>query len=265
MLKSLLPIFFSLLFSVTQYSAASESRGRDIAIAVDTYNRGYGDFEVRMQMQLFDRKGKLRVSRKVLQRVLEVEVGDITRKSIVVFEEPPADRGVGLLSVIRKVNDNEQFLYLPSIRRTKRIVSRSRAGAFAGSELSYEDLDPDDVLQFEYVYLGTREYAGQACELIERVPKNKNSGYAKQHVCYSMSAFQPLRIESFDRKDELLKVHEYAGYRVFLDKYYRPTTLSVTNVQTKKRTTLVFDEYSHRVGFQDSNFRKEQLENFVYD
>ncbi len=236
-----------------------------IARQIDLYNKGYIDYETDIVMRLYGRHGELVVEKSLVQKTLEVESKDIVRRSILAFNEPKVDRGVALLSVIHRESENEQYLYLPSLKRTKRIVSRSRSGSFAASEVSYEDLDPDPLDAYTYAYVRQEKVDGVEVEVIERFPQSRHSGYARQRIWYDMAKHQAIQIESFDRKDALLKQHEFSNFKMYLDKYYRPLEISVANVQTGRRTELLFFDYNHRVGFTPDQFRQTALEDVRFN
>jgi hypothetical protein len=124
-MKNLNKIFFSVLFFFFLNLIHSEETNRGLAIALkaDDSFSGYGDSKTNLKMMLKDRKG-LVTERVMKMRLLEVpEDGD---KSLIVFDSPRDVRGVAVLSHAHKVGSDEQWLYLPALKRVKRVASKNR-------------------------------------------------------------------------------------------------------------------------------------------
>ena len=127
---------FILAMTLILSGGISANKGLEIAKLSDKNNDGYGDSSSSMTMQLINRKGDV-VERKLAFKRLEVpEDGD---KSIAVFESPRDVKGVAILSYAQKVESDDQWLYLPALKRVKRIASKNKSGPFLGSEFSFED------------------------------------------------------------------------------------------------------------------------------
>ena len=132
---------FCILISSISYHI-SANKALEIAILNDQNNNGFIDSSSDMTMNLINRKGDV-VSRKLRFKRLEVpEDGD---KSIAVFESPRDVKGVAILSYAHKVKSDDQWLYLPALKRVKRIASKNKSGPFLGSEFSFEDFSFQDV------------------------------------------------------------------------------------------------------------------------
>ncbi|MDE2964972.1 MAG: outer membrane lipoprotein-sorting protein, partial [Acidobacteriota bacterium] len=109
----------------------AKARGRKIALEARERGDGFGDFSARQTMVLRNRGGQ--ESRRQLRlQVLEVPgEGD---KNLFVFDEPRDVKGTALLIHSHREKDDEQWLYLPALRRVKRISSSNQSGSFMGSE-----------------------------------------------------------------------------------------------------------------------------------
>ncbi len=120
-------------------------------------------------------------ARKIRVRTLEVE-GD-GDKSLTIFDNPRDVKGTAFLTFSHKQGDDDQWLYLPALKRVKRISARNKSGSFVGSEFAYEDISSREVAKYTYRWIRNEVYAGQACFVIERYPVDKkNSGYKRQVV-----------------------------------------------------------------------------------
>jgi hypothetical protein len=119
---------------------AAEDRGLTIMEDQRRINSGYRDELVLYKMVLVNSKGD-RSERSLELRTLEgPEAGD---KTLLIFRDPPDVRGTTLLTHENRGGDDDQWLYLPALRRSRRIGSSNKASSFVGSELAYEDLAPE--------------------------------------------------------------------------------------------------------------------------
>ena len=127
-----------------------EEKGLAIAIESDKRDLGYGDFEADGEMVLKDKGGResRRVFRNMTFERADNGLGDL---GVIVFEKPRDIRGTALLTHAQiEPSDDDQWLYLPSVKRVKRISSSNRTGKFVSSEFSYEDLGSQEVNDYTY-------------------------------------------------------------------------------------------------------------------
>ena len=116
---------------------AAEEAGIEIAREARARKSGFGNFTARQVMVLRNKRGQ-ESRRQIRVRVLEVE-GD-GDKSMFVFDQPRDVEGTAFLIYSHKEDADEQWLYLPALKRVKRISSSNRSGSFMGSEFAYEDM-----------------------------------------------------------------------------------------------------------------------------
>jgi outer membrane lipoprotein-sorting protein len=235
-----------------------EQKGLAIAVEADRRNQGFGDTSATMQMILRNRQGE-ESKREIRTRTLEVpDDGD---KSLIVFDQPRDVAGTALLTFTHKTGDDDRWLYLPALKRVKRIASSNKSGPFMGSEFAYEDLGSQEVEKYTYKYLRDETLDGQACFVSERYPVDKDSGYTRMVVWIDQKEYRPLKVEYYDRKQSLLKTLTFADYQQYLGKYWRPGKLDMVNHQTGKSTTLLFKDYKFRAGLKDRDFDQNSLQN----
>lgn len=235
-------------------------KGLDIAKAIDQRDSGWGSFSAQMEMILENRAGKTS-TRKIESRQLEVSSdGD---KSLSLFKEPRDVKGTAMLTFSHGLDDDDQWLYLPAIKRVKRIASKNRSGPFMGSEFAFEDLGSQEVDKFTYTYLRD-EACGEdmQCTVSERIPAYKNSGYKRQITWIDKTEFRPVKIEFYDRKDSLLKTLTMAGYQEY-NGFWRADTFKMENHQTGKKTILHWKNYDFSVNFSERDFNKNALKRLL--
>ncbi len=235
-----------------------EEKGLQIAIAADARDSGWSDWTARARMVLRNRQGQTSTRELRLQALEQEADGD---KRLIVFDEPRDVKGTAFLVFTKKRGNDDQWLYLPALKRVKRIASNNQAGPFVGSEFAYEDLSSQEVEKYSYKYLRDEDVDGQACYVIERYPVDENSGYTRQVVWLDQQEYRVLKTEYYDRKSELLKTFVAEGYRSYGDNYWRATRYVMVNHQTGKSTDLLWEDYTFTQGLTDRQFDQRSLRN----
>jgi len=247
-------ILLILPFSLLAQTA--EQRGLEIAVEADRRDSGFHDSSASLQMVLRNKQGQESI-REIRVRTLEQQ--DDGDKSLTIFDEPADVKGTNFLSFTHKSGPDDQWLYLPALKRVKRISSRNKSGPFMGSEFAYEDLSSQEVEKFTYKYLRDESYEGMDCFVIERDPVDKYSGYTRQIVWIDKQEYRPHRIEFYDRKNALLKTLTYQDYHQYLDKYWRAHDMFMENHQTGKSTRLIWSDYQFQSGQKERDFDRNSL------
>ena len=99
----------------------------------------------------------------------------------------------------------------------------------------------------------------RAVLVIERDPLDKYSGYTRQVTWIDRDEYRLRRVDYYDRRGNLLKTMRLLGYRQYLDKYWRPGEMQMTNHQTGKSTILRFNNYQFRTGLTERDFSRDAL------
>ncbi|MCC2614682.1 outer membrane lipoprotein-sorting protein [Aestuariibacter halophilus] len=251
----LLPVLLSLVFSNVQAQTAEE-KGLAIAKERKARDRGWGDTQADMSMILRTAHGQ-ETERKMRVKSLEVmEDGD---KGLTIFDQPRDVKGTAFLNFSHPLEPDDQWMYLPALKRVKRIASRNKSGPFMGSEFAFEDMSSFEVEKYRYRYLRDETLDGQTMFVVEHVPVDKYSGYSKMVAWVDQAHYRPFKIEYYDRKGDLLKVLTMYDYRQYLDKYWRPQRAEMYNEQTGKSTEMITHNMTFRTGLSDSDFDKNSL------
>ena len=195
--------------------------------------------------------------RKMRLKSLEVENdGD---KALTIFDQPRDVKGTPFLSFSHATTPDDQWMYLPALKRVKRIASRNKSGPFMGSEFAFEDLSSFEVEKYSYQYLRDELFNGEDTFVVESDPVDKYSGYTKQVNWIDKAHYRPLKIEFYDRKGSLLKTLTFSDYKLYLDKYWRADKMSMVNNQTGKSTDFITKELIFKTGLKDEDFNKATL------
>jgi hypothetical protein len=251
-----LPLTLIALLPLDAAAETPEEKGLAIAVEADKRDFGWVDGKADMLMTLRNKQGE-ESQRSLSIKSLEVE-GD-GDKSLSVFDSPKDIKGTAFLSYTHALTPDDQWLYLPALKRVKRIASANKSGPFVGSEFAYEDLTSQEVEKYTYKWLRDDEFDGRPVFVVEAYPAYENSGYARQVVWLDKEMYQPLRIEFFDRKNAKLKTLTQTEYQQYLDQYWRPGRMNMLNHQTGKSTELIWENYQFRTGLKDRDFDRDTL------
>ena len=250
-------VFTIIMFAlgvVTLHAQSAEERGLEIAKAADKADQGFNSAIVDLKMTLKNKNGQTS-ERSLTNRILELtEDGD---KSLIVFNSPKDVKGTATLTYTHKIGADDQWLYLPSIKRVKRISSNNKSGPFVGSEFAYEDLSSQEVEKYTYKFL--KEEGGLL--IVEQDPVDPKSGYTRRIATYNKDkGYRIEKVEFYDRKNALLKTLTYSDYQLYKEKFWRASTLNMVNHQSNKETLLQFSEYNFDIELSDDDFTQVALQ-----
>ena len=253
-MKKLIVLAISILSTIGINAQTAEERGLEIAKTAEQADLGFGSSTVELKMTLKNKNGQTS-ERSLTTRTLELtEDGD---KSMIVFNSPKDVKGTSTLTFTHKIGSDDQWLYLPSIKRVKRISSNNKSGPFVGSEFAYEDLSSQEVEKYAYKFL---EEKGDLL-VVEQDPVDPKSGYTRRLVTYNKSkGYRVENVEFYDRKNALLKTLNYSDYKLYKDKFWRAGTFKMVNHQSNKETTLNFSDYNFEANLTEDDFSQAALQ-----
>ena len=242
-----------ILFSNLTFAQDAAQKGMEIAKAADLADQGFGSNTAELKMILKNKNGQTS-ERFLYSRTLELtEDGD---KSMIVFNSPKYVKGTATLTFTHKEGSDDQWLFLPSIKRVKRISSNNKSGPFMGSEFAYEDLSSQEVEKYSYKFI---EMKGDLA-IVEQDPVDPKSGYTRRIVTYNTTkGYRIEKVDFYDRKNALLKTLIYKGYKQYKNKHWRPDAMVMTNHQTNKETELIFTNYDFEINLTDKDFTQSAL------
>jgi outer membrane lipoprotein-sorting protein len=254
MRKTFILLFLS--FSFTCLAESPEEKGLAIAVEADKRDTGWIDSTNDLQMILRNAQGQ--ESKRDI-RLKTLEVTDDGDKSMSIFDTPRDVKGTAFLSYTHAITPDDQWLYLPALKRIKRISSANKSGPFMGSEFAYEDISSQEIEKYTYKWLRNEILNGKNVFVIERYPVYKHSGYKRMIAWIDKEIYMPLKIEFYDRKDALLKTLTVHDYKQYLEQYWRADRQEMINHQSKKNTTLLWSNYQFNTGLTNRNFDKNSL------
>jgi len=255
-MKKILLLSLLAFFSTQAFAVTAEEKGLQIITELDKRDTGFGDSKAILKMRLINRKGDESL-RSLKMKTLEV-IGD-GDKSLIIFNSPRDIKGTAFLSFTHALVPDEQWLYMPALKRVKRISSSNKSGPFLGSEYAFEDLTSFEVAKYGYKYLNDEEVEGIACYVIELIPKYEHSGYTREVAWIDKERYIAIKVDYYDRKNALLKTQLFKDYKQYLNQYWRAGEQLMSNHQNGKSTALIWEEYTFGMGLTDRNFDKNTL------
>jgi hypothetical protein len=230
--------------SISQYIApleaahktAEEKKGLEIYKTQYLMDEGWQTLESQLVMILIDAAGNTS-RRTVVKRMIEDE--NQPDKTLGIFLQPADVRGTVMLTFEQSYGSDEQWLYLPSLKRTKKINAENKSGSFLGTEFSWEDISTTELSKFRYRYLRDEGNTW----VVERTPVYKFSGYARELTWVNKDNYQTVKIEYYDRKGAILKTQLMDKWEQYKDRYWRPLRLEMVNHVNKKKTIIELTPY----------------------
>jgi outer membrane lipoprotein-sorting protein len=220
----------------------------------------------RMALKVMDGAGRER-TRVIQSRSMLFDGG---RKQLVLFEQPADVRNTGLLSIDYDdgAKDDDQWLYLPSLKKSTRISSSGKSGSFMGTDLSYSDMTSQDPESFDYALVAASQTVdGDDCWVIEARPRTakakKETGYVKSHFWVSKSKMMPVQIKNWVKKGKKLKFIKFGDYKKIGSIWTAQKILAQTKrgAKVESKTVMVFkDIQADQPSVTESQFTQRSLE-----
>jgi hypothetical protein len=227
-------------------------------LAQKVYERDDGrDAYAKMCMVLIDKRGKERT------RFLLTATKDFGTLSKIYtrFTSPAAINGTGFLTWENEDRDDDQFLYLPALRRVRRIVSKQKDSRFVNSDYTYEDMQKRKPAKDHHQILGSQVIDGHECWLLESVPKDPDdSQYGKRVSWIVKDIYVVIKVEYYDKKNRLNKV--FSAQR--LDKIDGIWTIMESEMddhERRHRTLMKTLAVQYNKGLPDGVFTRRYLAN----
>ncbi len=227
-------------------------------IAQKTYDRYVGeDMQMLGRMELIDKNGSVRIREFVSLR----KDFDGLRKQLIRFTAPADIAGTAFLN-IEKVNadDTEQHLYLPALKRTRRIVASQMSRSFVNSDFTYEDMHRHSVAEWQYALDGIEIIGEHDCYILVSTPKQKtDTQYGRTISWIGKDNFIPLKVFFFDNRDRHIKTYLVSSLKI-VDGIATEMDVSMEDIVSGDRTRLVTLEAKYNTGLPNSYFTTRALE-----
>ncbi|MBL6975830.1 MAG: outer membrane lipoprotein-sorting protein [Deltaproteobacteria bacterium] len=218
-----------------------------------------------MTLTIINKSGQKRVRKlATVSRLFD----DGTEKRIIRFIKPADVKGAGLLTFDYSKKDDDMWFFMPSLRKTRRIVASEKAKNFMGSEFTYADIAPSSLEDFTYKVLGSEKVDGVDSWILEARPKTEDvadkNGYSRRVAHIGKKDFVIRRATYYDLDGELHKEFVAKDIKeIDTTKHrFRPLDLSMTNKQNGRRSVMTIDDIKLRTDVPDDYFTTRSLERF---
>jgi outer membrane lipoprotein-sorting protein len=250
-------VFLIAALWIPLHALADSPEQKAKAIFDEAAARGKGFVDVVSTTKMISKeKGKV-----ISERVLDIKSLETPEdvRTLLVFQEPKREKGIALLTITKHEGDAEQWLYIPSLKRVKKMAGQNKSGPFMGSEFSFEDLGFSAGDSYSQKYVKDEPVDGADCYVIESTPKDKYSGYSKIIAWIDKKELFGRKSEFYDLKGQLLKTLTPAEYKLLEQKYWRPTTVSMVNHQTQNETQFILEKIKFKNGLKADEFNEIAL------
>jgi outer membrane lipoprotein-sorting protein len=223
--------------------------------ATDRNSLGFDAGQAQITMVLQSKSGEKR-ERKLLTRTL---AKDSLHKSMMRFLAPADVQGTAFL-LIEQAGDaaDDMYLYLPALKRTRRIAGSQKNGAFMGSDFSYADMESRDVKSATYEKKADATIDGVDCYHVVATPKAGEDRYSKVELWVRKDNFLPQQSKFFDTKGELLKVFRLHEAKQ-IDGQWVVTKSQMWNKQEGTSTFLTIDGLDTKTPLDPAEFAPDNL------
>ena len=187
---------------------------------------------------------------------------DGSEKRLIKFLEPADVKGTGLLIVDNKNSPDEMWIYLPALKKTRRIVSTEKGKNFMSSEFSNSDMSSPALSDFTYKHLAAS--GENKIWIIESIPASREKedeyGFSKRISWLNSETFQLKKMEFYNFNNQLFKVIEVKSVQLFEEGRYIIKDMRVNNLINSRSSEIIFDKIATNIKIEDSVFSLQNLE-----
>jgi len=193
--------------------------------------------------------------------------GTTDNRRLITFDAPADIQGTKTLLIEHSNADDDMWIYLPAMKKVRRLVASNKRDSFVGTDFSYGDVIGHKVTDWVHQLVKEDRVEGKECYVIESVPKNHEvqdiSGYSKRISWIDQKSWVAVRTDIYDTNGELLKTITCEDIREVdpANHKWQPMKQTAANVQTGHSTILEFKNFRANVGVNDNVFTTRSLEN----
>jgi hypothetical protein len=222
------------------------------------------DSTATVEFRLVNSSGQQRV--RLTTTISRLKEGSLDNMRLTRFTEPADIRGTGTLTIENSAGDDDIWIYLPALKRTRRVVAANKADSYVGTDFSYGDIIGYDAADWTHTIIGNDTVDGQNCAVVESVPAGpeilEQSGYSKRISWVRLDNAVTLKGEFYDPAGVLLKTLAVEDVREVdpANGRWQAMHFEMRNVQTGHRTEIIFTDFKANVGVDPGLFVPRTLE-----
>ena len=244
----------AILFLAIGFSANAQLTGTQII--EKAYNLPSGDDKAStLKMTLTNKQGKQRI--RVIKQFSK-DFGDV-EKSIMFFQSPADVKNTSFMNwSYNSDKSDDQWIYLPALKRVKRISSDSKSDYFMGSDFTYDDLGDRKLSADEHKLLREETVNSKTCYVVESISKDEDYMYSKTITWIDKSNFVGVKKEFYDEDGDLLKILTIKKVEK-ISGFYVVTNSEMKNVQKNHTTTITLSDVKVNTGILASKFTERMM------
>jgi outer membrane lipoprotein-sorting protein len=182
-------------------------------------------------------------------------------RTMIVFNSPAGQKGTRFLSIENRSGNTDQWIFLPSLGKSRRIASSESGGSFMGTDFSYDDMslmnrEADDD---RHIIVVEETLNGAACYVIQSIPKESNYQYSKTISWVDKANSRIYKAELYDKKGALVKLLEMSDYRDVQGRD-TPKSTRISTVAAGTSTTIYMDRIEYDMNIPEGVFTTSYLE-----
>jgi outer membrane lipoprotein-sorting protein len=215
-------------------------------------------------LKIYDDKGNERVRQTTMASKLYDQ--GATEKRIIRFQSPADVKGTGILIVDYQNSEDDMWIYMPALKKTRRIVSGEKSKNFMGSEFSNADMAAPNLEEFTYKIVGSEQLDGIDCWKIEMFPADTEIadefGFSRKITWIGKQDYVPRKTEYYDLDNELLKIMSASEVKMIdpANKKALATKMEILNKQSGRRSIFILEQVQFNPAVKDDYFTIAYLE-----
>lgn len=245
-------------FAFTQAPTADELMQRNFMTSK------FADATNDVTMKLINKDGQERI--RETKSVAKLLPGTTDNQRLITFLSPSDVKGTKNLLIEHSESDDDIWIYLPALKKVRRLVASNKKDAFAGTDFSYADIIGYKVGDWNHKLIKEDKVDGRECYQIESTPKSEPVssmyGISKRINCIDKESAIALSGETYDRGGKLFKKYSAQNPQKLDVKNNKWTAmkLEAINVDTGHKTVLEFKNFKVNGGVSDAIFTARSLE-----
>jgi outer membrane lipoprotein-sorting protein len=250
-----------LFFSASSF-AKDLSAGDIVQKSADTDK--VSTWSAKVTMRLIPKNGSERVRESVISNKLQPNGTDMQR--MVHFISPADINGTNILIHEHSADHDDIWIYLPSMKKVRRLLSSNQKDSFMGTDFTYTDITTTKVSDYVHTLLRREDVDGTACHVIESVPKTddtrRDTGYSKSVSWIRADTYVRVKAELYDLSGALFKIMKLHSAREIDEQRgkWLMEKVEMKNLQSGHSTVILFQDIRTGAGINDRLFAPNQLD-----
>jgi hypothetical protein len=182
-------------------------------------------------------------------------------RTMIVFNAPASQKGTRFLSMENGAGATDQWIFLPSLGKSRRIASSESGGSFMGTDFSYDDMSlmGRDAGEDTHSLVGEEALNGTACYVIQSIPRDASYQYSKTVSWVDKGSSLIYKTELYDRRGTVVKVLEMSDYRD-VQGHLTPIQTKISTTAAGTSTTIFMDRIDYEMNIPEGVFTPAYLE-----